>query len=238
MAGRPTRLTAEVAQKIIAVLRQGGTVSMACAMAHVNRDTYYAWLRQAKTQRAGKHKKFLMAVKEAQAFANQAAVRTVQLAIIGGWFQAPVYDQDGNPIPIIDPKTGQQKRDDNRRLMFEMRHQYKEPEAKLALRRLQARDPEFGGGPRGAAVRKTDNIEVDPAQQGQCRIEISTLQAAVQILADLGVKIPKPELPGPIVGGETVEEASSEKNQVAAAAEDSPDDGAVDGGAKNKGKAP
>jgi hypothetical protein len=120
------------------------------------------------------------------------AMRTIRLAIVGGWFQAPVYDSDGNPIPVVDPETGTQKLTENGRPVFMMRHEFQRPDAWLAMRWSALSEPELGGGPRGAAVKRDGRpgrAEGEP--QRRFDIDPRDLLSGVECLLSF-----VPEIPG------------------------------------------
>lgn len=175
---------------------------MACGVAGINRDTFYSWTTRGRSQNQGIYRAFVYAAEQARASAKLLAVRTIRLAMVGGWFEAPVYDEDGNPIPLVDPATGEQQRDENDRPKFMMRHQYKEPSQSAAKWYLEHTDEDFGGGVKGTAVKRND----EPPAVGEDRqrtfdIDTNSLASALGQLFSLGVRIPgwdvKPALPAP-----------------------------------------
>lgn len=203
--GRKSKLTPEVQQKIVTTLLQGGTASMSYRLAGVSRDTYYGWLSRGKGQNQGIYWDFARAVEEAEAAAQMRAIRTVQLAIVGGCFEAPVYDKDGNPIPIIDSVTGRQARDEKGRLLFVTEQKYKEPNENIAIRYLEHTSEDFGGGARGAARmhKNSDVIDIEPSQRGIFRLDMNILGQAVHLLYEHGFDLPdgykvvRQQLPAP-----------------------------------------
>jgi hypothetical protein len=67
MAGRPTKLTPDVQQTVLEILRNCGTRTAAAARGHVNVVTFLDWLKRGAEARSGIYYDFLMAVRDAGA---------------------------------------------------------------------------------------------------------------------------------------------------------------------------
>lgn len=49
--GRPTKLTPELQEELVHVIRAGNYVETACAFVGITKETFYAWLRRAAKER-------------------------------------------------------------------------------------------------------------------------------------------------------------------------------------------
>jgi len=76
--GRPTKLTAEIQQKIVTAIAAGNYIETSAALVGINRTTLQRWMKRGARAQSGKHADFCSAVHKALA---QAEVRDV--AIIG-----------------------------------------------------------------------------------------------------------------------------------------------------------
>ena len=103
MAGRPTKLTPELQDKICEVIRAGNYFDTACNFVGIGERTGYEWLERGE----GKHKDrksndlykgFAQAVKKASSEAETRAVAEISAVRQG----RKVQDKDGNYIS--DPK--------------------------------------------------------------------------------------------------------------------------------------
>lgn len=74
MAGRPTKLTPEIAQRIEQAVAAGNYLETAAAFAGISKQTLYKWLRKGARAKSGEHRAFVDAVEKALA---QAEVRDV-----------------------------------------------------------------------------------------------------------------------------------------------------------------
>jgi hypothetical protein len=207
---RNTKLTPELEAKICELLRSGNTYKTTCGVCLINEDTLYDWLRRGKAEKNSIYARFAQRVAAARATWDAVCMRTIQKAVVGGWFDAPVYDDDGNPIAEIDPVTGEVVRDGKGRPKMVMRSEFREPDARLALKMHQRANPrERGAVDREqqlpdpeAELEKAPTQKVDGQPEYQ-RISNSTLANAVKFLADAGVPIP---------GMKLIEEPQREKN--------------------------
>jgi hypothetical protein len=154
--------------------------------------TFLDWIRRGEQATSGKYYDFLCAVKDAEAQAQQMAVRTVRLAIVGGWHKVPMCDKDGNYVFKRDPLTGEILRDAQGRPDAELVDEYREPSSADARWFLERRAREdFGGGDPVVTV----NVNPEPRRPNPGKKELLNLfDQAVQILVDNGMKIPQPPL--------------------------------------------
>lgn len=72
--GRPTKLTAALAERIFASLRVGAFVEQACAAEGISKDTAYVWLKRGAREAEGPHRDFRDGVYKAQAQFEIAAL--------------------------------------------------------------------------------------------------------------------------------------------------------------------
>lgn len=101
--GRPTKLTADIQQKIVSALTAGNYQETAAAYAGVARATFYNWLARGQAERdsiaaGGKPNKseaayaeFLDAVESARAQAEIRSVALIQKAANDGTWQAAAW---------------------------------------------------------------------------------------------------------------------------------------------------
>jgi transposase len=104
-AGRPTKLTSDVHNQIVAAVRAGNYMETAAAYAGINKDTLYRWLRRGakEKERVAKDKRtkvrkeeqpfveFSDAVKKALAEAEMRDVLVISKAADGGQWQASAW---------------------------------------------------------------------------------------------------------------------------------------------------
>lgn len=88
--GRPTKLTPEVQEKIVSLVRAGNYPEVAAQAAGVGRSTYYDWMRWAD-EKGKPYSDFSEAVKEAQAAAESHAVTIIRKAAMDGSWQAAAW---------------------------------------------------------------------------------------------------------------------------------------------------
>jgi len=148
------------------------------------------WLSRGAATSSGKYCAFLCAVRDAEAQAVLMAVRTVRLAMVGGWHKVPMRDKDGNYVFRRNPETGEILRDAQGRPEAELVDEYREPSSVDARWFLERRAREdFGGG--GEAV--TVNVNPAPTRPNPDKKQMLDLFGqAVQILVDNGMELPKP----------------------------------------------
>jgi len=88
--GRPTKLTPEVQEKIVSLVRAGNYPEVAAQAAGISGKTYYEWLRRGESE-DGIYREFRQAVKEAQAAAESHAVTIIRKAALDGSWQAAAW---------------------------------------------------------------------------------------------------------------------------------------------------
>lgn len=97
MTGRPTKLTPEVQEQILADLRGGNYRTTACARAGIHRDTLYKWEQRGATGEEP-YASFFDAIQKAEAEAEVEAltrIRTAQPAVTGeGGRGADLWQKD------------------------------------------------------------------------------------------------------------------------------------------------
>ncbi len=134
--GRPTKCTPEKIAEICAHMRAGLWAEQAACLAKIDRKTYYNWVEQGEAGREP-YAAFLLALKEAEADAEKAALDTVKAGGSGpeavNWQSAAWYLERRYPS-----RYG--KRDPQRQELAEMDKRLKQleietAEAKLALLR-------------------------------------------------------------------------------------------------------
>ena len=127
--GRRSKLTAEVQEKIVRVIRAGNYAYIAAEYAGIGQSTFYRWMEQGEAQTAGPYREFREAVKAAEREAEIRAVATVQQHMGKNWQAAMTYLErkfpqrwgrrldvttEGRPITrvemvIVDSKTGEEE---------------------------------------------------------------------------------------------------------------------------------
>ena len=84
--GRPTKLTRELGDEIVAAIREGNYLETAAALVGVNVSTVRHWLRRGRRQQGGLHADFSAAVRKAEGYAEQQSLdRIRQAAERGVW---------------------------------------------------------------------------------------------------------------------------------------------------------
>jgi hypothetical protein len=114
MAGRKTKLTEEVLNRLIEGIRAGNYIYTSCAYAGIHKDTYYEWLEKAKLPDASPLLKRLSdEVEKARAEAEMRNVLNIQRAASGGTWQASAWwlersfpDRWGRKTEISGPNQG------------------------------------------------------------------------------------------------------------------------------------
>ena len=82
--GRPTSLTPETGERIIGFLRLGNYIETACNASGIHKDSFYEWLKRAKTGEEP-FAKFASQVDEAVALAEARDLQTIQKASGEQW---------------------------------------------------------------------------------------------------------------------------------------------------------
>ena len=124
--GRRSKLTPELQDKIVKVIRAGNYACVAAEFACIGETTFYRWLEQGEAEESGPYREFREAVKSAEREAEIRAVATVQGHMGKSWQAAMTFlerkfpqrwgrrldvTSGGNEISrievvIVDPKTG------------------------------------------------------------------------------------------------------------------------------------
>jgi len=82
--GRPTKCTPKAIARIVRMLTLGGTINSACRAGGIDPVTYYSWLKRGE-EGEEPFVNFLNAVKEAQAVAEEKALRVISEAQLETW---------------------------------------------------------------------------------------------------------------------------------------------------------
>lgn len=76
--GRPPKLTDEIQDEIVELLRAGNYIETACAVAGVSKKTFYEWMKKAnQSKRKTRYTEFRNAVKKAQAWSEARDVTII-----------------------------------------------------------------------------------------------------------------------------------------------------------------
>ena len=78
MAGRRSKLTSEVHQRVVSFIRAGAFDWVAAEAAGIGKSTFYRWLDQGKNAASGIHHEFWEDVRQARAQARVAAETEVR----------------------------------------------------------------------------------------------------------------------------------------------------------------
>lgn len=89
--GRPTALTPEIHNRVIAYIKAGGYVETAAAAAGVNKSTLYNWLKRGAKEDAGIYRDFSESVEKAMAEAEMIDVARINKAAQDGVWQAAAW---------------------------------------------------------------------------------------------------------------------------------------------------
>jgi transposase len=89
--GRPTKLTPEIQEKIVSVIRKGNYIETAAAYAGISKQTLYNWLRTGSRKPTGVYGEFVRAVEQALAESEMADLARIEQAAIEGHWQASAW---------------------------------------------------------------------------------------------------------------------------------------------------
>jgi transposase len=149
---RPTKLTPEVEERIVAAIRAGNYAEPAARSAGISPATYYRWLKRGEEASRGIYRAFHDAVRRAEAEAEVHAVAVIRRAMGDDWRAAAHYlerrypdrwrrretvEHEGERRLVVstpdvaDPKTREELRELTRRIA-----------GARALRSRGARDPD------------------------------------------------------------------------------------------------
>lgn len=88
---RPTKLTPEVVEKIVAAIRAGSYVETAASYAGVSKSSLYEWLKKGATEKDGPFREFSIAVEQAMAHADVRDISVIAAAAQKGVWQAAAW---------------------------------------------------------------------------------------------------------------------------------------------------
>ena len=83
--GRPSKLTAELAQAFCDALRRCWHVETAADLCGIHRATVYDWIKRGKREQEGPHAEFYRQVKKALAETSADCVQEIQAAGKSSW---------------------------------------------------------------------------------------------------------------------------------------------------------
>ena len=81
--GRPTKFTPETQQTIVQAIRANAYIETAAALAGIDKDTFYAWLKQGGREKSGQYREFSDAVKKALAVGQMRDLAVIDKAANG-----------------------------------------------------------------------------------------------------------------------------------------------------------
>jgi transposase-like protein len=88
---RPTKLTPQAKQRIVAAIRAGNYAETSARSAGISPATYYRWLKRGADEEAGIYRELLDEVRLAEADAEVHAVATIRKAMPKDWRAALAY---------------------------------------------------------------------------------------------------------------------------------------------------
>jgi len=91
MAGRQTKLTPEVQDRIVAALRAGNYQETAAVYGGISVPTFYGWLERGRNEPESAYSEFLEAVEKAKADAEVRDVALIDKAAHDGSWQAAAW---------------------------------------------------------------------------------------------------------------------------------------------------
>jgi transposase len=94
---RPTKLTAQLEEKVVQAIRAGNYAEIACRAAGIAPSTFYRWLERGERETDGIHNHFTQAVRLAEAEAEVHAVALVRRAMSDDWRAALAYLERRHP---------------------------------------------------------------------------------------------------------------------------------------------
>lgn len=134
---RPTKLTPEIRQRIVAAIRAGNYAEPAARSAGISAATYYRWLRRGERESRGIYSDFREEVRRAESEAEVHAVAVIRRAMPDDWRAAAHYlerrypdrwrrreslEHQGTPRLVVttdqlaDPTTRKELREITRRI--------------------------------------------------------------------------------------------------------------------------
>lgn len=183
--GRPTALTDQVADAIIAAVERGNHITTACALAHVSRHSMYAWVNRANHVEAAinagqdydRHElrflDFRNRLEEARALAEARAVSVVERSMAGGFL---ISEE-----PVVNDR-GEVQRDDDGEILY--KRTWSQPDGRLALSYLGRSRPDvWGQNPTQRLELVTSEPEVDDDGDAPARDHIEALSKRLAAVA-------------------------------------------------------
>ncbi len=89
--GRPSKLTPELQERLVALIRAGNYVETAVLLVGLSKQTFYEWLRKGREQKRGKYAAFADAIERAAAEADERDLRRIDEAADKGVWQAAAW---------------------------------------------------------------------------------------------------------------------------------------------------
>ncbi|KAA0888713.1 hypothetical protein [Oryzomonas rubra] len=89
--GRPTKFNQDVADKIIAAIRNGNYMDVAAAFGGITKETLYAWMREGASKTKGPMHEFSDSVRKALADAEATDLALIRKAALDGAWQAAAW---------------------------------------------------------------------------------------------------------------------------------------------------
>lgn len=83
--GRPSKITPEITEEICDYIKSGNYPETAAALAGIHRATFYRWIKKGNQHKTGLHREFCDRIKEAEAYAQGAAVERIRAAGDKNW---------------------------------------------------------------------------------------------------------------------------------------------------------
>lgn len=83
--GRPTKLTPEVGNAILRSIRLGNYVEIAARLNEVHPTTVFGWMRRGAKEKKGVYAEFFIALKKAQAQAEERLLLKIEAAAKKDW---------------------------------------------------------------------------------------------------------------------------------------------------------
>jgi transposase len=82
---RPSKLTPEVHERIVAAVRAGNYAGPAARSAGISEATYYRWLKRGEEETSGRYRELYEAVRRAEAEAEVEVVARLRKAVPDDW---------------------------------------------------------------------------------------------------------------------------------------------------------
>jgi transposase len=90
-AGRPSKLTPEVQEKILNAIRTGAFIETAAAAAGIHRDTFYEWMKRGEKAPSGMYREFKEQLDIAIAESETMCLALITAASASGVWQAAAW---------------------------------------------------------------------------------------------------------------------------------------------------